>query len=183
MTSKTIQAITAAAAAIFMLGALAAMSSAEAPQPARPALSATQTKPAAQKAARLAVLASPWQGMSDTELMAGVVLEPVENEMFAVFGKSLKHEQVRKLRPGVSPETSFEKDTGAYQISPDYSCIERAHEFIRLAAKSDGVKCLFIARLEPWIDKKGNVKKDKKTGKDKSRYKKFAEIPKIAEGE
>lgn len=67
MTSKTIQAITAAAAAIFMLGALLGMSSCEAPPPE--AAAAHTQSPAAQP--------HPWQGMTDEELMAGVVLEPL----------------------------------------------------------------------------------------------------------
>ncbi|MDO4695056.1 MAG: hypothetical protein Q4A62_10655 [Eikenella sp.] len=86
MTPSTAQALTAAAAAIFMLGALAAISSCEAPPPTASAWQtasaapAADIKPAARKAARLAVLASPWQGMSDEDLLAGVVFDPVEGE-------------------------------------------------------------------------------------------------------
>lgn len=70
MTPRTAQAITAALAAFFMSGALLGFSSCEAPAPVKaPPADVPQ-----------ASQAHPWQGMSDTELMAGVVLEPVEGE-------------------------------------------------------------------------------------------------------
>ena len=67
MTQRTVQTTTAALTAFFMLGALLGMSSCEAPPPETPAASTAQAAPASD----------PWQGMSDTELMAGVVYEPL----------------------------------------------------------------------------------------------------------
>lgn len=78
-----VQTLSAAFAAFFMFGALAVMSSCEAPPPAASAYEAApaaNSQAAARKTARLAVLASPWQGMSDEERMAGVVFDLVEGE-------------------------------------------------------------------------------------------------------
>ena len=69
------QTLMAAFTVAFFSSALLVASSVEAPeQPAN-------IEPIALKGARLAVLeANPWQGMSDTDLMTGVVYEPIMNQ-------------------------------------------------------------------------------------------------------
>ena len=74
--------------------------------------------------------------------------------MFAVYGKSLQKERTRKRRGRkyeISDETAmlaFKKDTGAYQISPEFSSEERCLEFIELAKSYPEVRCLYIAKLD-----------------------------------
>ena len=96
--------------------------------------------------------------------------------MFAVYGKSLLKEKTRKRRSHnyeISDETAmreFNKDTGAYKISPHYSSKERCREFINLAELYPVVRCLYIANLEPLKDKNGNIIINIKTGKPKVKY-------------
>lgn len=67
MTRRIAQITTAALAAFFMSGALLGFSSCEAPAPAKaPPADVPQ-----------ASQAHPWQGMTDEELMAGVVHGPL----------------------------------------------------------------------------------------------------------
>lgn len=99
--------------------------------------------------------------------------------MFVVYGKSLKKEQARSKAPfGTTPEGRFANWTGAYQISPVYSCEARALEFIELSKKYPDVRCQYIARLEIAYDRNGDMKKDKKTGQPKTKYKKYKGIKK-----
>ena len=103
--------------------------------------------------------------------------------MFAVYGKSLQKERTRKYRCckyKISDETAmraFKKDTGAYQISPEFSSEERCLEFIKLAKSYPEVRCLYIARLDGARNKKGEAIINKKTGKPKMKYFKFKDIP------
>lgn len=103
--------------------------------------------------------------------------------MFAVYGKSLQKERTRKYRCckyKISDETAmraFKKDTGAYQISPEFSSEERCLEFIELAKSYPEVRCLYIARLDGVRNKKGEAIINKKTGKPKMKYFKFKDIP------
>ncbi len=96
--------------------------------------------------------------------------------MFAVFGKSLKHEQVKKGPFLSSPEYRFEQKTGAYQISPTYSSIEMVQEFVKLAEGVDVVRCIYIARLEYLTNGAGEPILNKKTRQPKVKYLKFLEI-------
>ena len=83
--------------------------------------------------------------------------------MFAVYGKSLQKERTRKRRSckyEISDETAmlaFKKDTGAYQISPEFSSEERCLEFIELAKSYPEVRCLYIAKLDRVKNEKGQV--------------------------
>lgn len=103
--------------------------------------------------------------------------------MFAVYGKSLQKERTRKRRDckyEISDETAmlaFKKDTGAYQISPEFSSEERCLEFIELAKSYKTLRCLYIARLDGARNKKGEAIINKKTGKPKMKYFKFKDIP------
>ena len=103
--------------------------------------------------------------------------------MFAVYGKSLQKERTRKYRCckyKISDETAmraFKKDTGAYQISPEFSSEERCLEFIKLTKSYPEVRCLYIARLDGARNKKGEAIINKKTGKPKMKYFKFKDIP------
>ena len=103
--------------------------------------------------------------------------------MFAVYGKSLQKERTRKRRGckyEISDETAmlaFKKDTGAYQISPEFSSEERCLEFIELAKSYKTLRCLYIARLDGARNKKGEAIINKKTGKPKMKYFKFKDIP------
>ena len=103
--------------------------------------------------------------------------------MFAVYGKSLQKERTRKRRSckyEISDETAmlaFKKDTGAYQISPEFSSEERCLEFIELAKSYPEVRCLYIANLKPLTDKEGYAINNEKTGKPKMKYSRFKDIP------
>lgn len=96
--------------------------------------------------------------------------------MFAVFGKSLKKEQSRRnlIR---TVKFHFKENKGVYQISPDYSDESKCWEFIELAKKTSEIRCLYIARLECYT-RKGKYVIDKKTGKKKTKYVVYAELPK-----
>ncbi len=94
--------------------------------------------------------------------------------MFCVFGKTLQKEYSKK-RTGEKPESKayivrYGCDTGAYQISPEYSSKQRCLEFIELAKNTQSVRCLYIAELKPKINGKGDLVKDKKTGAQKMVY-------------
>ena len=103
--------------------------------------------------------------------------------MFAVFGKSLKHEQVKKGSFLSSPEYRFAKKRGAYQISPTYSSIEMAQEFVKLSIGVNVIRCDYIAKLEQLTDKRGEPILNKKTRQPKVKYLKFLEIKKDQENE
>lgn len=102
--------------------------------------------------------------------------------MFVVYGKSLlreKNKKHRKHNHKVSDETAlqeFYKNTGAYQISPEYSSEERCIEFIKLAKLSNTIRCLYIAKLIPLTDKEGCFISNEITGKPKMKYLKFKGI-------
>lgn len=97
--------------------------------------------------------------------------------MYAVFGKSLKKEELRKGL--ISNRTSllerFNSNKNAYQISPNYSCKERCLEFVELAKTNKEVRCLYIARLEKSIIN-GEPKLSKKTGKPLFKFVKLQTI-------
>ena len=103
--------------------------------------------------------------------------------MFAVYGKSLQKEKTRKRRSckyEISDETAmlaFKKDTGAYQISPEFSSEERCLEFIELAKLYPEVRCLYIAKLDRVKNEKGQVIIDEKKSRPKMKYFKFKDIP------
>ena len=103
--------------------------------------------------------------------------------MFAVYGKSLLKEKSKKHRKHnhkVSDETAirtFKKDTGAYQISPEYSSEELCLEFIKLAKSCETLRCLYIAKLDRVKNEKGQVIINEKTDKPKMKYFKFKGIP------
>ena len=97
--------------------------------------------------------------------------------MFVVYGKSLKREQARIKAPlNTTPESRFEKQRGAYPISPVYSCEARALEFVELSKKYPDVRCQYIARLEITYNQNGEEKINKKTGQPKTKYKKFRAV-------
>lgn len=97
--------------------------------------------------------------------------------MFVVYGKSLKRERVRiKVPLGTTPESRFKKQSGAYPISPVYSCEARALEFVELSKKYSDVRCQYIARLETAYDRNGEEKINKKTGQPKTKYKKYRSV-------
>ena len=103
--------------------------------------------------------------------------------MFAVYGKSLQKERTRKRRSRkyeISDETAmlaFKKDSGAYQISPQFSSEERCLEFIELAKSYPEVRCLYIAKLDRVKNEKGQVIINEKTDKPKMKYFRFKGIP------
>ena len=103
--------------------------------------------------------------------------------MFAVYGKSLQKERTRKRRSRkyeISDETAmlaFKKDTGAYQISPDYSSEKQCLEFIELAKSYPEVRCLYIAKLDRARNKKGEVIINEKISRPKMKYFRFKDIP------
>lgn len=103
--------------------------------------------------------------------------------MFAVYGKSLQKERTRKRRSRkyeISDETAmlaFKKDTGAYQISPQFSSEERCLEFIELAKSYPEVRCLYIAKLDRVRNKKGEVIINEKISRPKMKYSRFKDIP------
>ena len=103
--------------------------------------------------------------------------------MFAVYGKSLQKERTRKYRCckyEISDETAmlaFKKDTGAYQISPEFSSEERCLEFIKLAKSYPEVRCLYIAKLDRVRNKKGEVIINEKISRPKMKYFRFKDIP------
>ena len=97
--------------------------------------------------------------------------------MFVVYGKSLKREQTRIKAPSnTTPESRFRKQSGAYPISPVYSCEARALEFVELSKKYPDVRCQYIARLEIAYARNGEEKINKKTGQPKTKYKKFRAV-------
>nr|DAU28551.1 MAG TPA: hypothetical protein [Caudoviricetes sp.] len=103
--------------------------------------------------------------------------------MFAVFCKSKKKEfenSFNKLGVKIKDEEkSFAKDTGCYQISGDFSSEKIAMDFVELCkGREDFIRPVFIAILKPKVDKYGNEKLDKKTGKPSMRYYKHRELPK-----
>ena len=102
--------------------------------------------------------------------------------MFAVFGKSKKKEYEKSFNKiGVKvqdEEKTFAKDTGCYQISGDFSSEKIAMDFVELCkGQEDFIRPVFIAILKPKVDKYGNEKLDKKTGKPSMRYYKHRELP------
>ena len=103
--------------------------------------------------------------------------------MFAVYGKSLQKERTRKRRSRkyeISDETAmraFKKDTGAYQISPDYSSEKQCLEFIELAKSYPEVRCLYIAKLDRARNEKGEVIINEKISRPKMKYFRFKDIP------
>lgn len=103
--------------------------------------------------------------------------------MFAVFGKSLKHEQVKKGSFLLSTEYRFAKKRGAYQISPTYSSIEMAQEFVKLSIGVNVIRCDYIARIEKLTDNYGEPILNKKTCRPKAKYQKFLEIEQEQENE
>lgn len=103
--------------------------------------------------------------------------------MFAVFGKSKKKEfenSFNKLGVKIKDEEkSFAKDTGCYQISGSFSTEKIAMDFVELCkGQEDFIRPVYIAILKPRVDKHGNEKVDKKTGKPLMRYCKHRELPK-----
>ncbi|OOX79762.1 hypothetical protein [Snodgrassella alvi] len=103
--------------------------------------------------------------------------------MFAVYGKSLQKERTRKYRCckyKISDETAmraFKKDTGAYQISPDYSSEKQCLEFIDLAKSYPEVRYLYTAKLDRARNKKGEVIINEKISRPKMKYFRFKDIP------
>ncbi len=103
--------------------------------------------------------------------------------MFAVFGKQKKKEYEKSFNKlGVKvqdEEKTFAKDTGCYQISGDFSSEKIAMDFLELCKEQeDFIRPVYIAILKPRVDKHGNKKVDKKTGKPLMRYCKHRELPK-----
>ncbi len=75
----------------------------------------------------------------------------------------------------------LQKKKGAYQISPTYSSIEMAQEFVRLSIGVNAIRCDYIARLEELTDNYGEPILNKKTCQPKAKYQKFLEIEKEQE--
>ena len=103
--------------------------------------------------------------------------------MFAVFGKQKKKEYEKSFNKlGVKvqdEEKTFAKDTGCYQISGDFSSEWMVQVLRRLCkGQEDFTRPVYIAILKPRVDKHGNEKVDKKTGKPSMRYCKYKELPK-----
>lgn len=95
--------------------------------------------------------------------------------MYAVFGKSLSIERKKtKKNTIVSEETAlkeFNKNTSVYRVSPDYASIDLCYEFLKLAAKyKNEVRCLYIAKLQNAVNKKGEIKINAKTGRIEKKY-------------
>ena len=77
----------------------------------------------------------------------------------------------------------LQKKRGAYQISPTYSSIEMAQEFVKLSIGVNVIRCDYIALLEQLTDKRGEPILNKKTRQPKVKYLKFLEIKKEQENE
>lgn len=97
--------------------------------------------------------------------------------MYAVFGKTISKERA-SIKPFAKPvQERFESNKNAYQISPEYSSEDCAIQFVQLCkGKEHLIRPLFIARLEQVYDKDGNPKKDKRTQKEKLRFKKYKDV-------
>ncbi|PIT51848.1 hypothetical protein BHC44_09565 [Snodgrassella alvi] len=98
--------------------------------------------------------------------------------MYAVFGKSIKKEEQRKgdIANKLSPSDRYYSNNNAYQISPDYSSLERCYEFIELAKKTHDVRCIYIAQAEKVTVNGRSPKISKKTGKPLFRFVKLIAI-------
>lgn len=97
--------------------------------------------------------------------------------MYTVFGKSLQRERASTKLYVKSAEERFASNTHPYQISSEYSSEECALQFVELCkGKEHIVRPLFIAKLDLMLDKNGKVKIDKKTQKDRFKFKKYKEI-------
>lgn len=97
--------------------------------------------------------------------------------MYAVFGKSLHKERDNIKLQTKSPEERFASNARPYQISPEYSSEECAVQFVDLCKGQEAViRPLFVAKLDLVMDKCGRVKKDKKTQKDKLKFKRYKDV-------
>jgi hypothetical protein len=94
--------------------------------------------------------------------------------MFAIYGKSLKKEFIRKS--AIDHEERFNKDKGAYIVSPEFFDIQRCHEFIKLSKKQTDIRPIYVAEQKHVLDKNGNLVVNKKTKQPKMKYQKLFDI-------